>query len=76
MAIGELITVLGISGSLRAGSFNTSALQAAKELAPEGVIIDLFDLASIPLYNEDVYAKGFPPTVADFRPGSRRPMRS
>lgn len=67
MATGGTVRVLGFSGSLRAGSFNTSALRAAKQLAPDGLTVDTFDLAPIPLYNEDVYAKGFPPPVTDFR---------
>jgi chromate reductase len=29
--------------------------------------IDIFDIAAIPLYNEDVKAQGFPPVVADLR---------
>src|SRR4051794_29120514 len=61
------IRVLGFSGSLRKGSFNTAALHAAAELAPAGMTVEVFDLAPIPLYNEDVYAKGFPPPVEDFR---------
>jgi chromate reductase, NAD(P)H dehydrogenase (quinone) len=46
--------ILGISGSLRAGSHNTRLLkEAAKEL-PEGVEFRLFDgLADVPPYNED-----------------------
>jgi chromate reductase len=67
MATGGAVKVLGISGSLRAGSFNSAALRAARDLAPAGLTIETFDLAPIPLYNEDVYAKGFPPPVADFR---------
>jgi chromate reductase, NAD(P)H dehydrogenase (quinone) len=59
--------VLGFSGSLRVGSFNSAALRIAKELAPDGMTIETFDLAPIPLYNEDVREKGFPPPVADFR---------
>jgi chromate reductase len=59
--------VLGISGSLRRGSFNTAALRVAKELAADGMTIEPFDLAPIPLYNEDVREKGFPPSVEDFR---------
>ncbi len=59
--------VLGISGSLRKKSFNTSALRAAQELAPSGMQIELFDLASIPLYNEEIYEKGFPPSVESLR---------
>jgi chromate reductase len=47
------ITVLGIAGSLRRQSYNRSALRAAKELAPEGMTIDIFDLDGIPGFNED-----------------------
>lgn len=57
--------ILGISGSLRRGSFNTAALRAAQQLAPEGVAIEITDLAGIPLYNDDVRAaSGFPEAVA------------
>ena len=56
-------TVCAISGSLRAGSFNTAALRAAAELAPEGVAVVAQSIAEIPLYNEDVKAAGFPPAV-------------
>jgi chromate reductase, NAD(P)H dehydrogenase (quinone) len=67
MSTGGAVKVLGISGSLRAGSFNTAALRAARDMVPDGMTIEPFDLAPIPLYNEDVYQKGFPPPVADFR---------
>jgi hypothetical protein len=40
------IRVLGISGSLRKGSYNTAALRAAQELAPEGMIIDTAAIAT------------------------------
>ena len=58
------LKVLGISGSLRKGSFNTALLRAAQELAPEGMEIALFDLTNIPLYNGDVEAAGDPESVA------------
>src|SRR5688500_455810 len=61
------IRVLGVSGSLRRGSFNTAALRTAQEMAPAGMTIDIFDLAPIPLYNEDVREQGFPPAVEEFR---------
>jgi chromate reductase len=47
------ITILGIAGSLRRQSYNRSALRAAKQLAPEGVTIDIFELDGIPAFNED-----------------------
>ncbi|MGS0740272.1 NADPH-dependent FMN reductase [Glaciimonas sp. GG7] len=61
------INILGISGSLRHGSFNTAALRAAIELAPDGVNITQADISQFPLYNEDVKAQGFPPVVELFR---------
>lgn len=59
--------VLGISGSLRKGSYNTMALEAARKLAPSGMTIERFDIRPIPLYDEDVRAKGLPEPVQDFR---------
>src|ERR1700756_5526055 len=61
------ITVLGICGSLRAGSHNKAALQNAIEMKPPGMAIETADIGSIPLYNEDVRAQGFPPPVETLR---------
>ncbi|MCW2241284.1 NADPH-dependent FMN reductase [Azospirillum canadense] len=61
------VNVLGISGSLRQGSYNTALLRAAKELAPQGMTIEEFDLAPIPFYNDDVRLQGYPPSVEDLR---------
>ncbi len=61
------VRVLGISGSLRKGSFNTALLRAAVELAPPDVLIETVHLDAIPLYNEDVRAQGFPAPVAELR---------
>jgi chromate reductase len=49
----EATRVLGIAGSLRKDSYNRAALRAAKELAPEGVEIEIFELDGIPPYNQD-----------------------
>ena len=61
------ITVLGICGSLRAGSYNKATLRTAIELKPPSMTIETADIGSIPLYNEDVYAQGFPPPVEKLR---------
>jgi chromate reductase len=47
------LTILGIAGSLRQGSFNRALLRAAVELTPPEAVIETFDLAPIPLYNGD-----------------------
>ena len=55
--------VLGISGSLRQGSYNAMALRAAQKLAPAGMTVDIADIRDIPLYDDDVRAQGFPAPV-------------
>ena len=67
MSDATTLKILGIAGSLRRGSFNAAALRAAQELAPAGMTIESFDIAPIPLYNEDVRQQGFPAPVEDLR---------
>ena len=51
--------VLGLSGSLRAGSHNSRLLRAAAELLPEGAELVEFDgLKAIPPFDEDDEAVG------------------
>lgn len=59
--------ILGISGSLRKHSLNTASLHACLDLLPPGVTMEIFDIAAIPLYNEDVREQGFPAPVQLFR---------
>lgn len=61
------ISVLGICGSLRKGSYNMAALRTAIELKPTGMIVTVADISQIPLYNEDVRAQGFPAPVETLR---------
>lgn len=56
--------LLGISGSLRAGSFNTALLHAASELVGEGVELEVATLHGIPLYDGDAETRdGIPDAV-------------
>ncbi len=60
-----MLRIVGISGSLRRGSFNTALLRAAAEHAPEGVEIAVETIHGIPLYDADLEtAEGIPPAVA------------
>jgi chromate reductase, NAD(P)H dehydrogenase (quinone) len=63
----DQIRILGIAGSLRAQSFNRALLRAAKELAPQPLRIEIFDLLPIPLYNGDVEEQGDPKAVTAFK---------
>ncbi|HUG15626.1 MAG TPA: NADPH-dependent FMN reductase [Thermomicrobiales bacterium] len=56
--------ILGISGSLRQASYNSALLRAARDLAPAGAQIEIFDLSDIPFYNGDVESSGLPEPVA------------
>lgn len=55
--------ICGISGSLRAKSYNTALLHAVKELAAPKHDVVIADIADIPLYNGDVEAEGMPAAV-------------
>ncbi len=56
--------ILGISGSLRKGSYNTALLRAAVGLMPEGVELEAGSIHGIPLYDGDLEAaQGSPPAV-------------
>jgi len=63
-----LTKILGISGSLRRGSYNTRLLEAVAELLPEGVELELFDgLKAVPPYDEDDDVEPAPDPVARLR---------
>ena len=55
--------ILGISGSLRAGSFNTALLHAAQQVAGDDVTLEAATLHGIPLYDGDVEARDGEPAA-------------
>ena len=60
--------VLAFAGSLRQGSYNKQLLREADQLKPAGMHFEIFDLASIPLYNQDLVTEtGFPEAIQIFR---------
>jgi chromate reductase len=64
--------ILGISGSLRRGSFNTALLRTAGEVAPDGVEVSVFEgLRDIPPYDEDLRQVGLQPAVEKLRDAIR-----
>jgi chromate reductase len=62
----DKIKILGIAGSLRKDSYNKLALKAAQALAPEDTEIEIFDIAGIPLFNQDE-ERNPPQRVVEFR---------
>jgi hypothetical protein len=45
--------VVAFTGSLRRGSFNRALIHAAQEASPEGMTIELIEIAELPFYNAD-----------------------
>ncbi len=68
----ETFRVIGIAGSLRTGSFNRALLAAAQELAPPELIIEIKELAGVPLFNQDLENEGTPTAVGELRMALRR----
>jgi chromate reductase, NAD(P)H dehydrogenase (quinone) len=63
-----MTTILGLSGSLRAGSYNTALLRAAATLMPAGAKLEVATLQGIPLYDGDVEARdGIPAAVQELK---------
>lgn len=61
------VTVYGIVGSLRKGSWNRMLLESAARLAPDGVTVTTSELVGrLPLFNEDLLGQE-PPAVARMR---------
>jgi chromate reductase len=61
------IRLVGVSGSLRAQSYNSAALRAVTSLLPEGMSFAIASLIELPFYNSDVEQQGLPAAVQSFR---------
>ena len=60
--------ILCLSGSLRRRSANTAALQAARELAPAGLELALYEgMARLPWFNPDLEKAALPPAARALR---------
>jgi len=63
-----MVKLLGISGSLRRGSFNTALLRAAAGLVEGDTQLEITTIHGIPLYDADLEAaEGLPPAVQELK---------
>jgi len=67
MIMKNKIKILAFAGSLRKDSYNKALIKIAEEETPENVEVEVFDLADIPLFNEDVEIQGLPAAVQELR---------
>ncbi len=63
----ETVKIVGISGSLRQGSFSTALLKILAEKALPAIEIRVVTLEDIPLYNADLDGEPEIPAVAAFK---------
>ena len=60
-----MLTLIGISGSLRRGSYNSALLRTAASMMPPGTELRIESIAEIPLYNgDDEAGTGVPAAAA------------
>lgn len=60
------VHVAAICGSLRKQSFNRALIEASKQLAPQGMEIEILDIGPIPPYNMDLESD-FPTAVSELK---------
>jgi chromate reductase len=58
-----MVSLIGMSGSLRAGSFSNAILQTLRESFADRADLQVYDLAPIPAYNQDFEGEKRPPAV-------------
>jgi chromate reductase, NAD(P)H dehydrogenase (quinone) len=61
------IKVLAFAGSLRDDSYNRRMLEVARDVAPAGMEIAIYDIDDIPLFDQDLEKQGFPEAVRRFQ---------
>jgi chromate reductase len=61
------IHIVGMSGSLRKGSYNTALLHAVRELLPANTTFEIASIGDLPLFNADLTECEMPDSVTVLR---------
>lgn len=59
--------ILGISGSVRKGSYNSMLLEFAKSLLPSGTTMETYDIEGMPIFDQDSEKRPLPDKIRDFK---------
>ena len=62
-----MLKIAGVCGSLRAASYNRMLMHLAESLMPASMQLDVLEWRDVPVFDADVFAKGFPPQVSALR---------
>ncbi len=65
------LSFVTICGSLRKDSLNAALLRALEEIAPNGVKFTRLDWRELPIFDEDLEARGTPPLVRELHQAIR-----
>lgn len=68
----QTLDIVGLCGSLRAASYNKMVLKLAADVMPKSMRLEVAEWRSVPVFDADLLAKGFPPDVAQLRERIRR----
>jgi len=61
----KAITILGITGSLREGSYNSALLDAVQNLLPEYASLHKYPIETLPFFNPDLDLDGIRPETVE-----------
>jgi chromate reductase len=66
------LDIVGLCGSLRAGAYSRMALELAGTVMPSGMTLEIAEIRTVPPFDADVLARGFPLEVQTLRERIRR----
>lgn len=61
------LKILALCGSLRKASFNRMTLNLVQEVAPKDLVFEEAVIRTLPFFDDDEFAKGFPPAAVVLR---------
>jgi chromate reductase len=67
-----MLNIVGLCGSLRAASYNRMLMRLAESLMPKSMTLQVAEWREVPVFDADVFAKGFPPLVTGLREQVRK----